>query len=152
MCVSPIHRLCVADVGQKKRIVSAVADIRKITTVSINQSMLEAYQKKCIGWQLLHRNILDLKEMMLSGWADSRYWSIAAKMYWLSNKCTWTNKDSYMKRTLRRLKSRQGQCLDGRDRNTRVKGLTRPHTFLPKTFILWLNPLATIHAYNSRYK
>jgi hypothetical protein len=38
-----------ADVGQKKGIVSAVADIRKITTVSINQSMVEAYQKKCIG-------------------------------------------------------------------------------------------------------
>jgi hypothetical protein len=33
---SPIHRLCVADVGQNKRIVSAVADIRKIITVSAN--------------------------------------------------------------------------------------------------------------------
>jgi hypothetical protein len=33
---SPIYRLCVADVGQNKRIVSAVADIRKISTVSAN--------------------------------------------------------------------------------------------------------------------
>jgi hypothetical protein len=28
VCASPIHRLCAADVGQNKRIVSAVADIR----------------------------------------------------------------------------------------------------------------------------
>jgi hypothetical protein len=49
MCASPIHRLCAADVGHNKRIVSAVADIRKITTVSANQPMVEAYQKKCIG-------------------------------------------------------------------------------------------------------
>jgi hypothetical protein len=56
--IARIVRLCVhlrligyvaADVGQNNRIVSAVADIRKITTVSINQSMVEAYQKKCIG-------------------------------------------------------------------------------------------------------
>jgi hypothetical protein len=38
-----------ADVGQNKRIVSAVADIRKITIISANQLMVEAYQKKCIG-------------------------------------------------------------------------------------------------------
>jgi hypothetical protein len=40
---------CAADLGQNKRIVSAVADIRKIITVSANQLMVEAYQKKCIG-------------------------------------------------------------------------------------------------------
>jgi hypothetical protein len=33
-----------ADVGQNKRIVSAVADIRRITTVSANQPMVEAYE------------------------------------------------------------------------------------------------------------
>jgi hypothetical protein len=49
VCASPIHRLCAVDVGQNKRIVSAVADIRKITTVSANQPMVEAYQKKCIS-------------------------------------------------------------------------------------------------------
>jgi hypothetical protein len=46
---SPIYRLCAADVGQNKRIVSAVADSRKITTVSANQPMVEAYQMNCIG-------------------------------------------------------------------------------------------------------
>jgi hypothetical protein len=49
MCASLIHRLCAADVGQNKRIVSAVADIRKITTVSANQPMVEAYQMNCIS-------------------------------------------------------------------------------------------------------
>jgi hypothetical protein len=49
VCASPIHRLCATSVGQNKRIVSAVADIRKVTTVSANQPMVEAYQKKCIG-------------------------------------------------------------------------------------------------------
>jgi hypothetical protein len=44
-----IHRLCVANVGQNKRIISAIADIRKITTASANQPMVEAYQKNCIG-------------------------------------------------------------------------------------------------------
>jgi hypothetical protein len=44
-----MHLVCAADVGQNKRIVSAVADIRKITTVSANQLRVEAYQKKCIG-------------------------------------------------------------------------------------------------------
>jgi hypothetical protein len=39
----------IADVGQNNIIVSAVADIRKITTVSANQPMVEAYHKKCIG-------------------------------------------------------------------------------------------------------
>jgi hypothetical protein len=41
---SPIHRLCAADVGQNKRIVSVVADMRKITTISANQPMVEAYE------------------------------------------------------------------------------------------------------------
>jgi hypothetical protein len=49
VCASPIHRLCAADVGQNKRVVSAVADIRKITTVSANQPMVEVYQMNCIG-------------------------------------------------------------------------------------------------------
>jgi hypothetical protein len=44
-----IHRLCAADVGQNKRVVSAVADIRRVTTGSANQPMVETYQKKCIG-------------------------------------------------------------------------------------------------------
>jgi hypothetical protein len=48
VCTPLIHRLCAADVGQSKRIVSAVADTKKITTVSANQPMVEAYQKKCI--------------------------------------------------------------------------------------------------------
>jgi hypothetical protein len=39
---SPIYRLCAADVGQNKRIVSA-------STVSANQPMVEAYQMNCIG-------------------------------------------------------------------------------------------------------
>jgi hypothetical protein len=38
-----------ADVGQNNKIVSAVADIRKVTTVSANQPMVEVYQKKYIG-------------------------------------------------------------------------------------------------------
>jgi hypothetical protein len=59
VCASPIHRLCAADVGKNKRIVSAVADIRKITTVSANQPMVEAYQMDCIGWQPLQWNIID---------------------------------------------------------------------------------------------
>jgi hypothetical protein len=42
VCVSPIHRLCAADVGQNEGIVSAVADIRGITTVSANQPRVEA--------------------------------------------------------------------------------------------------------------
>jgi hypothetical protein len=49
VCASLIHRLCAANVEQNKRIVSAVADIRKITTVSANQLMVEAYQMNCIG-------------------------------------------------------------------------------------------------------
>jgi hypothetical protein len=49
VCASPIHRLCAADVGQNKRIVSAVADIRRVTTGLASQPMVEAYQKKCIG-------------------------------------------------------------------------------------------------------
>jgi hypothetical protein len=49
VCASLIHRLCAADVGQNKRIISAVADIRKITTVSANQPMVEAYQINYIG-------------------------------------------------------------------------------------------------------
>jgi hypothetical protein len=44
-----MHQVCAADVGQNKRIVSAVADIRRVTTGSANQPMVEAYQKKCIG-------------------------------------------------------------------------------------------------------
>jgi hypothetical protein len=42
VCASLMHRLCAADVGQNKRIVSAVADIRKLSTVSANQPMVEA--------------------------------------------------------------------------------------------------------------
>jgi hypothetical protein len=38
-----------ADAGQNKRIVSVVADIRKITAVSANQPMVKAYQMNCIG-------------------------------------------------------------------------------------------------------
>jgi hypothetical protein len=48
-CASPIHQLCAADVGQNKRNVAAVADIKKITTVSANQPMVEAYQMNCIS-------------------------------------------------------------------------------------------------------
>jgi hypothetical protein len=40
-----MHRLCVVNVRQNNRIVSAVADIRKVTTVSSNQPMVEVYQK-----------------------------------------------------------------------------------------------------------
>jgi hypothetical protein len=49
VCVSPIHRLCADNVGQNKKIVSAVADTRKVTTVSANQPMVEASHQKCIG-------------------------------------------------------------------------------------------------------
>jgi hypothetical protein len=49
MRATPIHRLGAADVGHNKGIVSTVADIRRITTVSANQPMVETYQKKCIG-------------------------------------------------------------------------------------------------------
>jgi hypothetical protein len=44
-----MHRLCAADVEQSKRIISAVADIRRVTTGSTNQPRVEAYQKKGIG-------------------------------------------------------------------------------------------------------
>jgi hypothetical protein len=44
-----MHQLCAVDVGQNKRIVSAVADIGKTTAISANQPMVEAHQKKCIG-------------------------------------------------------------------------------------------------------
>jgi hypothetical protein len=46
---SSMHRLCAADVGQNKRVVSAVADTRKVTTISANQPMVGIYQKKSIG-------------------------------------------------------------------------------------------------------
>jgi hypothetical protein len=49
VCVSSIHRLCVVDVGQNNRLVSAVVDTRKVTIVSANQPIVEAYHKKCIG-------------------------------------------------------------------------------------------------------
>jgi hypothetical protein len=38
-----------ADVGQNKRIVSAVADIRKVTTGSTNQPRVEVYQRNASG-------------------------------------------------------------------------------------------------------
>jgi hypothetical protein len=38
-----MHRLCADDVGQNKRVVSAVADTRKVTTVSANQPMVGTY-------------------------------------------------------------------------------------------------------------
>jgi hypothetical protein len=38
-----------ADVGQNNRIVSAVADIRRVTTGSTNQPRVKAFQKKGIG-------------------------------------------------------------------------------------------------------
>jgi hypothetical protein len=31
VCASPMHRLCAVDVGQNKRIASAIAEIRRIT-------------------------------------------------------------------------------------------------------------------------
>jgi hypothetical protein len=46
MCASPIHRLCVADVEQNKRIISAVADIGRVTTRSTNQPRVEVYQRR----------------------------------------------------------------------------------------------------------
>jgi hypothetical protein len=42
VCASSIHRLGAAEVGQNNRIVSAIADTRKITTISVNQPMVEA--------------------------------------------------------------------------------------------------------------
>jgi hypothetical protein len=45
--VSPIHRLCAVNVGQNKRIVSAVADTRKVTIVSANQPMVEVSTDSC---------------------------------------------------------------------------------------------------------
>jgi hypothetical protein len=44
-----IHQLRAVDVGQNKRIISAVADIRRVTTGSTNQPMVGTYQKKSIG-------------------------------------------------------------------------------------------------------
>jgi hypothetical protein len=41
-----------------------------------------------------------------------------------------------MKKTLKRLQSRQRQCLDGRDMSTRVKGLTKYHTSPLETYSL----------------
>jgi hypothetical protein len=41
--VFPIHRLCEIDVGQNKRIVSAIAD----TTISANQPMVEVSTDSC---------------------------------------------------------------------------------------------------------
>jgi hypothetical protein len=49
VCASPIHQLCATDVGKNRRIISAVADIRRVTTGSTNQPRVEAYQKKGIG-------------------------------------------------------------------------------------------------------
>jgi RAB protein geranylgeranyltransferase component A len=46
---SSMHRLCATEVGQNKRVISAVADTRKVTIVSANQSMVGTYQKKSIG-------------------------------------------------------------------------------------------------------
>jgi hypothetical protein len=45
--VFPIHRLCEIDVGQNKRIVSAIADTRKVTTISANQPMVEVSTDSC---------------------------------------------------------------------------------------------------------
>jgi hypothetical protein len=56
-----------------------------------------------------------------------------------------------MKRTLKRLQSRQGQCLDGRDMSTREKGLTRYHTSLLKTYNLMIYLSAITYAYNIRF-
>jgi hypothetical protein len=47
VCVSLIHRLCTVDVGQNKRIVSAAADTRKVTTVSADQPMVEVSTDSC---------------------------------------------------------------------------------------------------------
>jgi hypothetical protein len=44
---SSMHRLRAADVGQNKRVVSAVADTRKVTIVSANQPMVEASTDSC---------------------------------------------------------------------------------------------------------
>jgi hypothetical protein len=42
-----IYRLYAVDVGQNKRIVSAVADTRKVTTVSTSQPMVEISTDSC---------------------------------------------------------------------------------------------------------
>jgi hypothetical protein len=42
-----MHRLCTADVEQNKRTVSAVADTKKVTTVSANQPMVEVSTDSC---------------------------------------------------------------------------------------------------------
>jgi hypothetical protein len=47
MCAPPIHRLCAADVEHNRRIVSAVADTRKVTIVSANQPMVEVSTDSC---------------------------------------------------------------------------------------------------------
>jgi hypothetical protein len=47
MGVSPIHRLHAVDVGQNKRTVSAVADIRRITIGSTDQPRVEASTDSC---------------------------------------------------------------------------------------------------------
>jgi hypothetical protein len=58
-----------------------------------------------------------------------------------------------MKRTLRRLKSRQGQCPDGRDMSTRVKGLTKYHTSLSQKYELTLPNLSIMqHERHSIYQ
>jgi hypothetical protein len=44
---SSMHRLCAADVGQNKRVVSAVADTRKVSTVLANQPMVEVSTDSC---------------------------------------------------------------------------------------------------------
>jgi hypothetical protein len=42
-----MHGLRAADVGQNKRVVSAVADTRKVTIVAANQPMVEASTDSC---------------------------------------------------------------------------------------------------------
>jgi hypothetical protein len=42
-----IHRLYAVDVGQNKRIISAVADTRKVTIVSANQPVVEVSTDSC---------------------------------------------------------------------------------------------------------
>jgi hypothetical protein len=65
VCASPIHRLVAAEVGQNNRIVSAIADTRKITTVSVNQPMVEAPADSC------YTDVIDSRKRMLSGWVDN---------------------------------------------------------------------------------
>jgi hypothetical protein len=67
VCVSPIHRLCAVDVGQNKRTVSAVADIRKITTASANQSMVEAYQRNASADSCYTETLRTQRKRMLNG-------------------------------------------------------------------------------------